>query len=200
MKKIPVSKRHWVTKFEAGFCGTGRIMKLWKQRVIDNCSRCETLKETSSHVLLCSCESTNSIWECKLTALEEWMKDIDTYPDLRKILLQVLDQWRRGESVSHVTNIEFESCEKVFMTQKQIGWRQLMGGCLSLEWSRAQEDYYKWLGIRRTGERWVAELIKKIWNISWDLWQDRNDILHKTEREAVLSGVASLDKAMRSIS
>ena len=71
-----------------------------------------------------------------------------------------------------------------------------MGGCMSLEWSRAQEDYYKWLGIRRTGERWVAEIIKKLWNISWDLWQDRNDILHSTPREAILSGMASLDKAI----
>ena len=71
-----------------------------------------------------------------------------------------------------------------------------MGGCLTIEWARAQEDYYRWLGIRRTGERWVSEVIKKLWNISWDLWQDRNDILHKTSRVAILSGEASLDSAI----
>ena len=37
MKSVPQSKRQWVTKFESGICGTGRMMKLWKQRVIDNC-------------------------------------------------------------------------------------------------------------------------------------------------------------------
>ena len=42
----------------------------------------------------------------------------------------------------------------------------------------------------------MAELIKKLWNISWDLWQDCNDILHQTSREAALSGVASLNKAI----
>ena len=97
----------------------------------------------------------------------------------------------------NLESFEFESCEGVYPAQKEIGWRQLMGGCMSSEWAKAQEDYYKWLGMRRTGERWVVELIKKLWKISWDLWQDRNERLHRTSMEAILSGVASLDIAIR---
>ena len=72
-----------------------------------------------------------------------------------------------------------------------------MGGCLSVEWAKAQHAYYQWINIRRTGKRWAIALIKKLWEISWDLWDDRNDVLHKTPLAADLEGAASLDNAIR---
>jgi len=33
-------------------------------------------------------------------------------------------------------------------------------------------------GSRRSSLRWVAALIKKFWDVSWDVWQQRNHILH----------------------
>ena len=51
MESVGLSRRHWVTKFESGFCGTGRMMKIWKQRVIDNCPRCGAANETTTHIL-----------------------------------------------------------------------------------------------------------------------------------------------------
>jgi hypothetical protein len=195
-KSVSITRRHWVTKFEAGICGTGRMMKLWKQRVIDNCPKCREPNETTTHVLQCKSEATNAIWEKSLESLEGWLRENNTCPDIKRLLLQILNQWRLGQVVQNITDIEFESCEGVFRAQKEIGWRQLMGGCLSFEWAKAQEDYFKWIGIRRTGERWVTELIKKLWDIAWDLWEDRNKALHNTSMEAILSGVASLDKAI----
>ena len=111
--------------------------------------------------------------------------------------MQIINQWRSGQQVQNITDIEFEACEGIFRAQKAIGLRQLMGGCLSIEWARAQEDYYKWLNIRRTGERWATELIKKLWDISWDLWEDRNKTIHNTAMGSILSGVDSLDKAIQ---
>ena len=197
MKSVKNSRRQWVTKFESGICGTGRMMKIWKQRVIDNCPRCGKPNETTTHVLQCNSETATAIWEVALSDLENWLRDNKTCPDLRKLLVRVINQWRLGEEVRNLESFEFESCEGVYPAQKEIGWRQLMGGCMSSEWAKAQEDYYKWLGMRRTGERWVVELIKKLWKISWDLWQDRNERLHRTSMEAILSGVASLDIAIR---
>ena len=48
------------------------------------------------------------------------MKDNNSCLDVRKILLQILNQWRRGENVTNVNNIEFESCEGIFTAQKHI--------------------------------------------------------------------------------
>ena len=42
----------------------------------------------------------------------------------------------------------------------------------------------------------MIALIKKLWSVSWELWSDRNNALHKTPMAADLSGAASLDKAI----
>ena len=62
----------------------------------------------------------------------------------------------------------FDGVEDIFNSQKQIGWRPLLGGCLSLEWAKVQSTYFKWLGVRKTGKRWVAALIQKLWDVEWD--------------------------------
>ena len=132
-----------------------------------------------------------------MASLDEWLSDQKTCPDLRKLLIHALSRWRLGLDVTNLRSFQFEWCENIFESQQIIGWRQLMGGCLSIEGAMAQQTYFKWMGIRRTGKRWVVSLIKRMWEISWDLWDDRNDFLHKTPMAADLSGAASLDKAIR---
>ena len=197
MASVKLSRRHWVTKFESGICGTGRMMKIWRQRVIDNCPRCGAPNETTTHIIQCPGGSANTVWDTSLASLDEWLSDQKTCPDLRKLLIHALSRWRLGLDVTNLRSFQFEWCENIFESQQIIGWRQLMGGCLSIEWAMAQQTYFKWMGIRRTGKRWVVSLIKRMWEISWDLWDDRNDFLHKTPMAADLSGAASLDKAIR---
>jgi hypothetical protein len=48
-----------------------------------------------------------------------------------------------------------------------------------LEREVVQQAYLQQIGSRRTGKRWVIELIKKLWHFAWDLWEHRNGILHK---------------------
>ena len=197
MESVGLARRHWVTKFESGFCGTGRMMKIWKQRVIDNCPRCGAANETTTHILRCPAASAYKSWEKSLVSLEDWLVEKKTCPDLRKLLLHILDRWRYRLEVTNLKNWQFEGCAHIFESQQSIGWRQMMGGCLSLEWAREQDRYYKWIGIRKTGKRWVVALIKKLWEIAWDIWDDRNSTLHNTPLAADLSGAASLDKAIR---
>ena len=94
-----------------------------------------------------------SVGDAALGDLKEWMVQRKTCPDLGKILLTIIDQWRYNRHVTNDIYCEFERCKNIFISQQMIGWRQLMGGCLSLEWSQAQESYYKWLGLKKTGKR-----------------------------------------------
>ena len=197
MAATPLARRHWVTKFESGCCGTGRMMKMWKKRVIDNCPRCGKPNETTTHILQCQCDSAQRVWEGALLSLDEWLYENRTCPDLRKLLQHILYRWKKGLEVTPLRDYDFEACKDVFVSQQQIGWRQLMGGCLSVEWARVQQSYYQWRDIRRTGKRWAISLIRKLWEIAWDLWDDRNDLLHSTPLAADLNGAASLDKAIR---
>ena len=42
----------------------------------------------------------------------------------------------------------------------------------------------------------MISLFKKLWDISWDVWDDRNKVLNNTPMAGDLSGAASLDKAI----
>lgn len=50
-------------------------------------------------------------------------------------------------------------------------------GWLSHEWTNAQHAYYLTIKSLQTGKRWTIALIKKLWDIVWDLWEHRNGIL-----------------------
>jgi hypothetical protein len=54
----------------------------------------------------------------------------------------------------------------------------------ALGWSGVQQRYYEWLGGRRSGLRWLTALIQKLWDIAWDMWDNRNRVLHEQEHSA----------------
>jgi hypothetical protein len=37
------------------------------------------------------------------------------------------------------------------------------------------------MGSKWSGKRWVVAVIKKMWDISWDLWEHKNHVLHKQD-------------------
>ena len=100
--------------------------------------------------------------------LGEWLRSSKTCPDIIKIILSGMSRWRRGLEVPSPQNLEFDGVSKHFESQQQIGWRPFMGGCISIEWARVQGDYYKWIGLKKTGRRWAVALIKKLWEVAWD--------------------------------
>ena len=63
MKASPVARQHWVTKFDYGMCGTGKMIKIWKQRLINNCPVCGAPNETSTHILKCRGKITHATWD-----------------------------------------------------------------------------------------------------------------------------------------
>jgi hypothetical protein len=40
-------------------------------------------------------------------------------------------------------------------------------------------------GSRRSGLRWLTALIQKLWDIAWDMWDNRNRVLHDTGNSVV---------------
>ena len=162
MKAVKVSRRHWVSKFESGMCGSGKMMKIWKQRLVDNCPRCNAPCETPSHIIKCPSSSANVTWNKSMVKLTEWLKLNKTCPDIVKLILHGMYNWRRGEEITPLTNLEFEDVHRIYGAQLQIGWRPFMGGCISFEWAKVQGDYYKWIGRKKTGKRWAVALIQKL--------------------------------------
>ena len=65
-----------------------------------------------------------------------------------------------------------------FQTQQQCGFDNTMFGWWATGWAEAQHDYLKSLARRTTGLRWLSRLIKKQWEVSWDMWKHRLEYSH----------------------
>lgn len=68
---------------------------------------------------------------------------------------------------------------------------------MSFEWALIQQDYYDLLQSRRSGLRWLSSLIKKLWQVAWDLWEHRNGILHEQENCVSLETLSNINKRIR---
>ena len=69
--------------------------------------------------------------------------------------------------------------------QDRIGWFQLLMGFMSKSWLPIQQDYLERHNSKINARRWATQLIKKLMQIAWDMWGDRNDAKHN-DRPSVM--------------
>jgi len=62
--------------------------------------------------------------------------------------------------------------------QCAIGWDCLIEGWLPLSWCLEQEQFWSHIRTRKSSKWWTSELIKKFWEVAWDLWDQCNEALH----------------------
>jgi hypothetical protein len=120
------------------------------------------------------------------------MKQAATMPDIRKAIISRLQTWINDSDPTHFSST-WPGVNTLTQTQDLLGWRAFLEGCVLKEWAAKQQEYYTWLERKNTGRRWVTTLIKKMWEISWDMWKQRNDELTNPESPASLREHARLD-------
>ena len=64
--------------------------------------------------------------------------------------------------------------------QEDIGWWNMMLGLHSNKWQIIQQAHYKRIGSKRSAKRWTSLVIRKLWEIAWDMWQHRCRVAHDT--------------------
>ncbi len=180
MQEIPLNRQRRVTKYVSGHFATGRNMNKWKFRSITKCPRCPEPIEDKQHILECPNTEAQELWEKALKQLDEWLKAEGTERSIREQLIHGLRSWTTP-NLQATQNSPLEA-------QESIGKRYMWDGWLSREWQWQQDQIWKQLKSRKSSRRWTAEIIKKIWNTAWDMWEHRNNILHDSEqnREAIL--------------
>ena len=189
MRSIPRPRRVFISKHVSGMCGVGKFMKRWKEREDDRCPRCGE-PEDAPHVWRCKGEGTEDIWTKALEGLASLLRKLNTNPTLLHIILVYLRGWRSGEGPQYVPPLVFQTLVE---EQGRVGWSRFFEGWLVQQWSSCQQRYYQTCKSKRTGRRWTIEVIKKLWDIAWDLWEHRNGVLHETENLVTRSMAAQLD-------
>jgi hypothetical protein len=171
MATIGAGRRRWVSKLSSGNLGTNAVLHKWGQKDTPNCRRCNK-PENVKHTLQCQHASTASVWKATLEDLKTWLQEHHTDPSLIRVLIDNLTTWASSNN-HHQPRTELEKL------QDSIGWEQLLYGRFDKSWQEIQDLYFKSLGKRNTGVRWLASIIAKMWDICWDLWQTRNHHEHE---------------------
>jgi hypothetical protein len=106
------------------------------------------------------------------------MHSVDTHPDIIETIHKYLSSWHSNSPFEFVCpNTTYQALSD----QQVIGGRRFFEGWVVKSWTDIQQHYYSLIHSRRSGRRWTIELIKRLWQIAWDIWQHRNDVLHEKE-------------------
>ena len=185
MRSSSVYKRQFVAKHATGHCGVGVMMKKWGFRTDSRCPRCKNPDESVTHVIVCPHPSASSTWSEQLDNLKQWMRAQKTNSDIIDAIIRNVKKLRKSGGIfGH--HYQDTKMRKVVQEQNCIGWDHFMLGRISTRWSRLQDYHYKRIHSRRTGERWATNLIMKIWEVHWSMWQHRNECLHDTGNNEIL--------------
>ncbi len=121
------------------------------------------------------CQTHGNIeqFEKVMIPLEEWLQKTTSY-EIKEAICSHMRAYQRSNYVNG-NNINLLN---VSGHQDTLGIRAFGEGFLSYGWREVQESYYGGNDSQQKSERWVSTLITKIWEVSWEMWQARNDILH----------------------
>ena len=118
-------------------------------------------------------------------------------PELTTAILRCLNEWkypnpsRRFARAAITTRYGLRAA---ILEQDDIGWYNFLMGRPSARWRDVQHRYYEWLQRRNTGKAWLQALIKKVWEVSWDMWDHRNHVRTTTTTPAMRREIENLNE------
>jgi len=168
------ARQHWQTKHNTGFCAVGKMMQRRGEQETAKCPRCDCEMEDSEHVLKCCGTGATEKWQEQVRLLRLWLVKTGTDRQIREAILKGVQAFRSGDSYT-APNSRAE-VQAVVERQNRLGWRNLLEGFPVIGWVEAQQLAFERVRSKRTGKRWVAALVKKLADTSWNMWQHRNDV------------------------
>jgi hypothetical protein len=175
-KALDPLRHRWLSKWMTGFCGVGKMMKIYKFQQHSKCPKCQQNNETTDHVLQCQSYGTHCLWQKLMRELTAWIVDNDGPPSLGKVLTQNLTAWRQKSIFPPPP----QECmlRQAILQQDELGWGNLLKGFIGIQWRMAVEQHFLSIKSQKSSVVWISKLIRKIWDLQRQLWDDRNNTLH----------------------
>jgi hypothetical protein len=192
VRKLGLNRSLWVPKWLAGFAPVGKVQQRNRFQDHAECPRCAAF-ETTAHVVTCQAPNAQRMWESAITKLDAWLLNSRTLPDLRAAIISRLRAWRQDIDLPN-THYNWPGVNDIVRDQDLLGWRAFLEGAVLQAWAAKQQEYYDWLERKNTGKRWITILIKKLWEISWNMWEQRNAELINPASSASLREHVRLDR------
>ena len=153
----------------------GSITARWNTDNVATCPRCNHVNETTLHVISCQHPGATARKTQWLDQLELWLVRQHTHPDIRFGVISILRASTRSLPWTPPFSSE-PTIRHAFQQQQRLGTDDIMFGWWGNGWAEAQHGYLLSISRRTTGKRWLSRLIKKQWEIAWDLWRHRMEV------------------------
>jgi hypothetical protein len=188
IKNLAVTRRLQVSKLIHGWLPTGHKRTQVDTTARSNCPSCDEPNETQEHIITCrdrhmraarykglmSLRSkivTQKGGSHSWSALHEslvWWAETKTSPQPLRILRNVTN----GRLHKVLTRAMHE--------QEGIGWHLAYRGYLSTSWVTAQWEEHPKSTEQGIRQQWMKTVVREIWNMTVELWGERNKILHSS--------------------
>ena len=125
----------------------------------------------------------------------QWLKGT-TSGDIRRAVLTHLRAYR-DDTVAETEEWWSDNARRASDAQLALGPNAFPEGIIAIEWQEVQDTFIQDRQLKQDSGRWTRELIKRMWDICWDLWDSRNAEVHRvaaTRRQVILT---QLDQDVR---
>jgi hypothetical protein len=154
-------------------------MKWKEQPTTSACPGCGKV-ENARHLWLCQEPAVFFVWVLLMFSFSAWLEAIHTANDVTFWVIQLYTERQSPLPLSRAYT-DMPGLMQAIDAQDCMGWLAFFEGCIAVEWAGVQEAHFIWLGHRNAGKCWATSLILKLWEISWDLSDHRNQVKHNLE-------------------
>jgi len=124
--------------------------------------------------MTCLAPAARERWEKSLKAIESWLREENTDETIQERLLDYLKTW-------NIPPTMLPESASPLKHQVESGKQYIWDGWINQEWQEQQDQIWKQMRSRKSSRRWTSELIKKLWNVTWDMWDQWNEALHDSD-------------------
>ena len=191
MHEVTQSHQQWIAKHASRHIGVGTKLKEWQHSDDDKCPWCSDCEDTC-HVWIC--QHPDARWLCliKFAHLQQWMKDKKTVLELQHALSKRITTWSFGTPLHPLVTSSL-MINNAILSQDEIGWTNFFEGCQARGWAEIQDLHYWSIDSHWIGLRWMIALIKNLWDVAWDLWEQCNGSQHDKLYQETLHQQSGLD-------
>lgn len=194
-KERSFKQNRFITKFIANDLPTGENLERRQHSNTNLCPCCKRVEETNVHLL--TCPATKDFRSTLLTELNTFLTSLQTATTLQQFIMSGITSWLDDPDNGIIPyNIPLEFLP-VATKQNDIGWYSTLLGFLHQDVIRYQHLHYLRLSSRRTGTAWAKHLISKLWNFTYQLWAERNRLLHHTDTNDEFRGLEALELSIK---
>ena len=160
-----------------------------EQRTSDECPRCDQQEEDNLHVLKCQSDEATDTWTQCMIDLIKYMRKLNTSETVIEAITTFMYSWRND--IDFPTTADYDPhIQRALKEQHMIGWDNFVLGRISKLWRTVLLQMYS---NHRCKQLTPKLLIQRLLDIAFQMWDNRNKILHDKTNIHELHGIKEID-------